>query len=294
MRYCDKNCVCDVPIDDKNAEDMTKLATVSCNTRNCVVHEDPKNRKGWMYGIHSSPYIFLDMWGRFGGKRGEGRVREGEREKLGNMLGEVGGGEESGKDEVGKLFEEKHKNWEGEKNMKTEKNRKMGCGRGGIKGMWMRMMVVALLMTCTCICAISTSGVRNAVDTAVEGDVVLWERGDTLDQTWSGESGWEITKAITLRCSDVVEKCEIDAKASESDGRRVLLDTHGNEESSFYDGLIFRGGYTVSIVRWGAVLQISNIILILTLPISPHLYHHHTYCTVAILMIANITITTVW
>ena len=94
-------------------------------------------------------------------------------------------------------------------------------------------------------CAVDTSGVGAAVDRAADGDVILWEAGTNLVQTWS-VAGMIVNKAITLECADVVSMCTIDAQASNSDRRRVLQDNHGTDESSNYIGIKFTGGYTVS------------------------------------------------
>ena len=89
---------------------------------------------------------------------------------------------------------------------------------------------------------VDTSGVRDAVDNAQDGDTVIWTAGTgVLEQTWDGW-GWGDTdrfKAITIECSDVMTKCVIDGMAS----RRVLWDEHGNDGILLYIGLIIQGGY---------------------------------------------------
>jgi hypothetical protein len=64
-----------------------------------------------------------------------------------------------------------------------------------------------------------------------------------LEQTWSGMAGWDLYKAITIECSDVITKCVIDAMASSSSERRVFWDQHGNDGTLLYIGLIIQGGY---------------------------------------------------
>ena len=96
---------------------------------------------------------------------------------------------------------------------------------------------------------VDTSGVRDAVDNAQDGDTVIWTAGTgVLEQTWS-IGGWGYDnrfKAITIECSDVMTKCVIDAMASSSSPRRVLYDWHGNDGILLYIGLIIQGGYTPS------------------------------------------------
>ena len=91
---------------------------------------------------------------------------------------------------------------------------------------------------------VDTSGVRAAVDGAANGDVILWDKGTNLAQTWS-INGMHVDKAITLECTDVVALCTIDAQANNGDRRRVLRDNHGTYSSSNYIGIKFRGGFTV-------------------------------------------------
>ena len=75
---------------------------------------------------------------------------------------------------------------------------------------------------------VNTDGVRNGIETGSAGNVVLWNSSEPLLQTWNTE--WmQVTVAITLECTDVVAMCTIDAKASNSDRRRVLQDTHGHD-----------------------------------------------------------------
>ena len=93
---------------------------------------------------------------------------------------------------------------------------------------------------------VDTSGVKNAVDNAQDGDTVIWTAGTgVLEQTWDS-NGWgnkDKFKAITIQCSDVITKCVIDAMASSSSKRRGLWDEHGNSGTLIYIGLIIQGGY---------------------------------------------------
>ena len=89
---------------------------------------------------------------------------------------------------------------------------------------------------------VDTSGVKNAVDNAQDGDTVIWTAGTgVLERTWSYD--WFLYGAITIECSDVMTKCVIDAMASSSSERRVLYDKHGNDGILLYIGLIIQGGY---------------------------------------------------
>ena len=91
---------------------------------------------------------------------------------------------------------------------------------------------------------VDTSGVKNAVLNAQDGDTVIWTAGTgVLEQTWSGSSGWILYDAITIECSDVMTKCVIDGMASSSSQRTVLYDNHGNDGILLYIGLIIQGGY---------------------------------------------------
>jgi syndecan 4 len=93
------------------------------------------------------------------------------------------------------------------------------------------------------ICPVETSGVREAVDAAADGDVVLWQAGDTLAQTFTDEMGWVIKKGITLRCTDLDTKCTIDAQADSSSRRKVLMVYTGNDHAVHLIGLQITGGY---------------------------------------------------
>ena len=111
---------------------------------------------------------------------------------------------------------------------------------------------------------VDTSGVKNAVDNAQDGDTVIWTAGTgVLEQTWTDQYGWDLYDAITIECSDVMTKCVIDAMASSSSERRVLWDRHGNDGILLYIGLIIQGGYTSSYVSYcySSQLCFRNIIL---------------------------------
>ena len=116
---------------------------------------------------------------------------------------------------------------------------------------------------------VDTSGVKNAVDNAQDGDTVIWTAGTgVLEQTWTDKYGWgynsaDTFKAITIECSDVMTKCVIDAKASRSSPRRVLYDMHGNDGILLYIGLIIQGGYRSFDVSYcySSQLCFRNIIL---------------------------------
>ena len=102
-----------------------------------------------------------------------------------------------------------------------------------------------------------TSEIRQAVDAVKEGGSVLWESGTgVLEQTWSG-NGWELVTACTLMCSDIVEKCVVDARANGSAKRRVLWVKHGGEEFSNIFGLTIMGGFTTAGVS-SVVIQHSD------------------------------------
>ena len=106
---------------------------------------------------------------------------------------------------------------------------------------------------------VDTSGVKNAVDNAQDGDTVIWTAGTgVLEQTWDS-IGWYLYGAITIECSDVMTKCVIDGMAS----RRVLYDEHGNDGILLYIGLIIQGGYTLYGVSYcySSQLCFRNIIL---------------------------------
>ena len=110
---------------------------------------------------------------------------------------------------------------------------------------------------------VDTSGVKNAVDNAQDGDTVIWTAGTgVLEQTWDW-GGWSLYDAITIECSDVMTKCVIDGMASSSSQRRVLDDWHGNDGILLYIGLIIQGGYTSSYVSYcySSQLCFRNIIL---------------------------------
>jgi hypothetical protein len=112
--------------------------------------------------------------------------------------------------------------------------------------------MVSLPGSSSCTNGYPTSGVSAAVDAAAAGAVTLWEASTgVLAQTWSSwgwghysVGGFFYGKAGTLQCTDVVAKCTIDAQASSSDERRVLV--VGGADGVFLTGLIIRGGYTVS------------------------------------------------
>ena len=111
---------------------------------------------------------------------------------------------------------------------------------------------------------VDTSGVRDAVDNAQDGDTVIWTAGTgVLEQTWSFGWGWILDDAITIECSDVMTKCVIDGMASSSIDRRVLWDEHGNDGILLYIGLIIQGGYRSSNVSYcySSQLCFRNIIL---------------------------------
>ena len=108
---------------------------------------------------------------------------------------------------------------------------------------------------------VDTSGVKNAVDNAQDGDTVIWTAGTgVLERTWSYD--WSLYDAITIECSDVMTKCVIDGMASSSSERRVLYDWHGNDGILLYIGLIIQGGYR-SLVSYcySSQLCFRNIIL---------------------------------
>ena len=113
---------------------------------------------------------------------------------------------------------------------------------------------------------VDTSGVKNAVDNAQDGDTVIWTAGTgVLERTWDTtyDAGWgydDKFKAITIECSDVMTKCVIDGMASSSSERRVLWDQHGNDGILLYIGLIIQGGYRVSYC-YSSQLCFRNIIL---------------------------------
>ena len=92
---------------------------------------------------------------------------------------------------------------------------------------------------------VDTSGVRDAVDNAQDGDTVIWTAGTgVLERTWGPDWGHtDRFKAITIECSDVMTKCVIDGMASSSSERRVLLDQHGNDGILLFIRLIIQGGY---------------------------------------------------
>ena len=58
-----------------------------------------------------------------------------------------------------------------------------------------------------------------------------------LEQNWA-EGGWEITTALALVCTSIVERCVIDAMASKN---RVIWVNHGLETYSNFVGLAIRG-----------------------------------------------------
>ena len=109
---------------------------------------------------------------------------------------------------------------------------------------------------------VDTSGVKNAVDNAQDGDTVIWTAGTgVLEQTWSDSYGWGLYDAITIECSDVMTKCVIDGMASSSSQRRVLYDLHGNDGILLYIGLIIQGGYASVSYCYSSQLCFRNIIL---------------------------------
>jgi len=88
------------------------------------------------------------------------------------------------------------------------------------------------------------------VDAVWEGGVVVWQSGTgILEQTWSGEDGWKLTTAFTSKCTSIVEKCVIDAKASYSSTRRVLGVEHDRDVFSYFVGLVIRGAYYYYVSR---------------------------------------------
>ena len=105
---------------------------------------------------------------------------------------------------------------------------------------------------------VDTSGVRDAVFSAQDGDTVIWTAGTgVLEQTWNS-NGWILYDAITIECSDVMTKCVIDGMAS----RRVLVDQHGNDGILLYIGLIIQGGYYSYVSYcYSSQLCFRNIIL---------------------------------
>ena len=108
---------------------------------------------------------------------------------------------------------------------------------------------------------VDTSGVRDAVDNAQDGDTVIWTAGTgVLEQTW-GIGGWYLWDAITIECSDVMTKCVIDGMASSSSQRGVLYDYPGNDGILLYIGLIIQGGYTSVSYCYSSQLCFRNIIL---------------------------------
>jgi hypothetical protein len=112
-------------------------------------------------------------------------------------------------------------------------------------------------------CAVTTSGIKDAVQTNGYGidwkeTVIIWQSGTgTLIQctrelgfstTVSAnspdiEGGWNSIKC-SLQCTDVVEKCTIDAQGSSSEQRRVL---DMGSSGVVLTGLVIRGGYHVSV-----------------------------------------------
>jgi hypothetical protein len=114
---------------------------------------------------------------------------------------------------------------------------------------------------------VDTDAVRSAVDGMADGDVCLWNSGTgTLVQNWS-KQGWGCEgfndwgtcsgdtwssgmfggKAGTLQCTDVVTQCIIDAEATSTDMRRVMVLQDTGDV--FLTGLAIRGGHAVS---WGS------------------------------------------
>jgi hypothetical protein len=89
---------------------------------------------------------------------------------------------------------------------------------------------------------VDTSGVVAAVDEAASGAVVIWkEDTGTLVQNFAS-GGWYIFryKSATLQCADVMARCTLDAQASSSDQRRILI---LNYATAYLTGLVIRGGY---------------------------------------------------
>ena len=109
---------------------------------------------------------------------------------------------------------------------------------------------------------VDTSGVKNAVDNAQDGDTVIWTAGTGVLEQRGEYSGWYLNGAITIECSDVMTKCVIDGMASSSSQRRVLYDKHGNDGILLYIGLIIQGGYTSNVSYcYSSQLCFRNIIL---------------------------------
>jgi hypothetical protein len=118
--------------------------------------------------------------------------------------------------------------------------------------------------------AIATSGIKAAVDAAAAGDVILWNKGTNLDQTWSAD-GMVVDKAITLECTDVISMCTIDAQASGSAPRRALKDAHGTDESSNYIGIKFTRGYTGGNSNGGGLYIDSSTVTMTSCVISSNI-----------------------
>ena len=122
----------------------------------------------------------------------------------------------------------------------------------------------------SCEVPLSTSSIRQAVNSAEEGGIVIWKSGTgVLEQTWSDPWGWEITMAFTWLCTGVAEKCVIDAMASASSQRTVLIVYIPATILTFsnFVGLAIRGGHREPNsggrgggigVRWGAKVNIID------------------------------------
>ena len=100
--------------------------------------------------------------------------------------------------------------------------------------------------------AVDTSEIRDTVNNAAKGDIIMWAAGTgDLMQTWSSSGGWQINKEISLICSDLEARCTINADASSSDQRRVMKIVTSTEGEVKIEGIVLQNGYTVSIRRNG-------------------------------------------
>ena len=96
--------------------------------------------------------------------------------------------------------------------------------------------------------AVITSEIKEAVNNAAKGDVIMWAAGTgDLMQKWNSD-GWQINKEISLICSDLETRCTIDADASNSDERRVMIITSTEGEVKM-EGIELKNGYKVSTRR---------------------------------------------
>jgi len=91
----------------------------------------------------------------------------------------------------------------------------------------------------SCETPMPTARVGDALSGVEEGGTVVWQSG-----TGVLEQSLEFVKAFTLMCTSVVERCVVDAMASASSKRRVLVVKHGGEMFSNLVGLVLRGGLT--------------------------------------------------